>query len=308
MNEKVNKELLLDHPSHCVQEILNRGFTSADLWEISYRLQTIAFWHANSAICSEITKNSNKNENWANYVEYLTYSNKYAITSIENTGEGSLMWIQLCGNYILNLGFGRFKEAAWLGKKFFSNTKEINSSHHMYVLKEIEEFDLNHTVEKSDDPRNINVSGIDFDKKNHLFKFCMRMWLILTCKEERTPSVADQMPQCGVYEKLFINWDNQEFLNSNLHDIADFHIQRSQADKAIHHDIPEFESTPFRQIPFEILAYRNVRRKMGLETPWPSHPLLDSPFVKNLPDELPPSDDPLLNEVLAAVRKVLPDV
>jgi hypothetical protein len=35
---------------------------------------------------------------------------------------------------------------------------------------------------------------------------------------------------------------------------------------------------------------------------------LDSPFVKNLPDELPPSDDPLLQEVLTAVRKVLPEV
>lgn len=57
----------------------------------------------------------------------------------------------------------------------------------------------------------------------------------------------------------------------------------------IAYDIAEFETSPFRQIPFEILAYRNARRRMGLQTPMPAHPLLDSPFVKNLPAELPPA-------------------
>lgn len=95
---------------------------------------------------------------------------------------------------------------------------------------------------------------------------------------------------------------------SAILDACDFHVRRMEQDRRVHHHIAEFNSLPFQQIPFEILAYRHIRKRMGLETPFPAHPLLESPFAKNLPEELPPSEDPLLLEVLAAVRKVLPNV
>ena len=72
------------------------------------------------------------------------------------------------------------------------------------------------------------------------------------------------------------------------------------------YDMREIKREPYSVLPVEILALRNVRQRLGLDSPWPSHPLLDSPFVKNLPWELPPCQDQILSDVIAAAEKVLP--
>lgn len=308
MNDMVNREILFEHPSQCIISILKRGIAPEDLWEISYRLQTMSVWFGTLAIYAETTKSSIKNEHWANYLNVFYYSNRFAIRSIEETGEGSLIWTHLHGNFILSLGLGRLDQAIWLGGKIHENINEYLLNCPIYKLTEIAESDMEILIEDPGDPRNLNSPGIHSYSESPLCGFCMRIWLILTERRKPKDALPVEWPQCGVYEGLFTNWDKPHKLIFSLVDACDFHMKRMKPDRRIHHDIPEFETTPFRQIPFEILAYRNVRAKMGLETPWPSHPLLDSPFVKNLPEELPPSDDPLLNDVLSSVRNVISDI
>jgi hypothetical protein len=72
--------------------------------------------------------------------------------------------------------------------------------------------------------------------------------------------------------------------------VCDYHCENME-DKGGDDDWdPEFDLPPFDLIPWEILAIRQVRSRLGLATPEPKHPLLEyvSSFVAQ--NELPADD------------------
>lgn len=272
-------------------------------------MHMLGFWHLQNAFCVIDSDVLDYKEKWIIYFAYAKYSYRIRVLRIEHPqGNGSIGSYEIHRHFTLLLGSGLFEDVFWLGQRIYDSIKKRVSKPVVYELHEISEEDMDRPITDDDDPRNLNRESISGYSDSPLCGFVLRMWLILAGRrqpQERLPAGA---PQCGVYDPLFDHWDSPDKLHSAIIEACDFHVRRMKEDRRIHHDIAEFSMSPYRQIPFEILAYRNVRKRMGLDTPWPAHPLLESPLVKHLPQELQPSDDPLLKEVLAAVRKVLPEV
>ena len=136
--------------------------------------------------------------------------------------------------------------------------------------------------------------------------FTLRLFEIHSGRKEPEAPCPPNMPALGAYGGLFANWNSPERLKASIAEACDYHVTRMSADTEIEYDIPEFGSQPYNVLPVEILALRAVRERLGLDTPFPSHPLLESPFVTNLPTELPLCTGGLLQDVIAATEKVLP--
>jgi hypothetical protein len=224
------------------------------------------------------------------------------------TGQGGLSEIDLLRAFLACSGFNDLDKSSWLGKIILGSYVSRRLPEGKLMLTEIPESHLDIDIESHDDTRNINPRGIHIYGDTPVSAFAMRLYRLINESDLTLLSSSQNTPECGVYGNLFAYWSDMEQLRTSILTCCDYHVERSKSRQGTDYVIPEFELAPFRQLPFEILAFRNVRRRMGLETPWPAHPLLDSPFVKNLPEAVPPSDDPLLNNVLAAVRKILPDV
>jgi hypothetical protein len=282
--------------------------------------------------CGRGYSNSEKlKERGANFLETTFFYSKILITAVDTPGAGARVWADDVQKlFFLLLVFNRHEQALWLGgRTYLGDTPERFSGRkdQVWKLREVSEWEslggdevgwrgivtkLRRLIpgqkEKEcsagklpDDPM------FPYWQEKPLCGYMLRLWLVMggQIAPEEVPAGH---PQCGVYEGLFQHWNEPAALERSIIETLDYHIRRSSEDGDGDYDIPEFTLRPYNVIPFEVIAYRNVRKKMGLETPLPSHPLLDSPFVKNLPEELPPSDDPLLKEVLIAIRKVLPDV
>lgn len=69
----------------------------------------------------------------------------------------------------------------------------------------------------------------------------------------------------------------------------------------------DFSWSPYDVIPVEYLALVTVRKKLGLDTPKPKHPLLDTPFAE-MPEHIEPVKDEFLDKVLAEIRKTRPNL
>jgi len=108
----------------------------------------------------------------------------------------------------------------------------------------------------------------------------------------------------GAYSDIFTSWHNPDRLDDAIQKACDFHVNRTGETKD---DLGEFASTPHNILPTEYLALRQVRKKQGMSTPKPKHPLLDTPFSE-LPDPVPSVEDELLSRSIAAAHKVLPNL
>jgi hypothetical protein len=217
------------------------------------------------------------------------------------TGIGGVLASDVCKLFILNLFKSEFALASETGSSawnFIDESKELKRCDY-----------TNDLVFQGGNLNNSSTNNTAYENSNTC-NLCVCIWVIMKYGLTSESRVIINNFHCGPYQKLITNWDNPSKISCAIETACDYHYKFLSSTNISTEQDHEwgFLNRPYNVIPFEILAYRSVRRKMGLETPWPLHPLLDSPFVKNLPDDLPPSDDPLLNEVLAAVRKVLPDV
>jgi hypothetical protein len=309
INDTSNYRFLFQNPMNCIQEYFNATIDYSNSFRLAMKIEKLSFWYVMNSLSFVLNDRISHQKYWNLFVNYAKYAMRIQVCSIEHpNGNGLIVAYQLHAHFILLLGCGLYLDAEWLGLRIYNSIKQHLKNPVVPYLQEIDEKGLDRIVEKNKEKQMNQRGEIDAFSESPLCGFVLRLWMIMTSRRAPQEALPPPIPQCGVYAALFDHWNDLEKIPDAISDACDFHWLRTREDRKIHHDIAEFSLPPYRQIPFEILAYRNVRKRMGLETLLPSHPLLDSPFVKNLPDELPPSDDPLLQEVLAAVRKVLPDV
>jgi hypothetical protein len=325
-----NRTILFDEPISEIRMLISKGVNRNNVISLFSNYRSTSVWLCHLFLDKIDTPDICKNLLSA-YLEQRYYPIRVRILAIDTTDiPARISSIQIQELFFLLLAFNRYEQALWLGgRAYLGDTAERFSGRQdeLWTLREVSEWEALGGDEHGwrgivtrlrrliPSQREKEASAGKFEddpmfpywQEKPLCGYMLRLWLVMS-GQLQPEVVPEGHPSCGVYEGLFTNWDHPEALENSLIEACDYHVRRSSEDGDGDYDVPEFSLRPYNVIPFEILAYRNVRRKMGLKTPWPSHPLLDSPFVKNLPDELPPSDDPLLNEVLAAVRKVLPDV
>jgi hypothetical protein len=276
---------------------------------IAFKLKLVAIWQEHHALRDAVFDSKSACYKWLHFVDYTRHAMKIRILRAEHPdGGGSISAFELHRHFNLLLGCGLIDEAAWLGQRIYDSIKRHMKQPVVWSLREISASEFDRLVEGEEAPNSRVGPRISAYSDSPLCGYVLRMWLILTGRRGPTDRLPEKAPQCGIYDALFSEWDRPEKLSGPIAAACDFHVHRMKQDRRIHHDIPEFEHSPFRQIPFEILAYRNLRRHFGLETPFPAHPLLDSPFVKSLPETIVPSGDPLLSQVLEFSRRILPDL
>ncbi len=333
LDDAYNTSSLRLQPEKEIESIIKNKIDLKHCALIAFNFSLLRIWLSNKSLLS-LTQgfvNSNHMNDWSKFLDYGYYSMSIFTCVLDHPdGKCRISGADLYLLFFALLAFNRHEQALWLGGRAYlgdSPERFSGRQNEVWTLCEVSEWEalggdvhgwrgivsrLRRLIPGKRE-KEASAGKLDDDpmfpywEEKPLCGYMLRLWLVMSgqLQPQETP---DGHPGCGVYEGLFTNWDHPEALENSIIEACDYHVRRSSEDGDGDYDVPEFTLRPYNVIPFEILAYRNVRRKMGLETPWPSHPLLDSPFVKNLPDELPPSDDPLLNEVLAAVRKVLPDV
>lgn len=109
----------------------------------------------------------------------------------------------------------------------------------------------------------------------------------------------------GVYNDIFLNWENRAGLELALGRAADYHVEvrTFQGDE----DPNEFAVPPHDIWAVEIQAIYGVRERLGLETPKIVHPLMNTPFG-NAPREIESVKDELLEAAVGKVRAVIPEL
>lgn len=180
--------------------------------------------------------------------------------------------------YLLLLSFRRWDQAAWFGNRLY-----LGKDH--------------------GDP---NSPEQPWSNTRPLGGFMLHLYQIVSGMSHPGDPFPASLPDPGPYTGIFTHWNDPDALPNFIAEACDYHVYRTTEDSTIEYDIADFNFLPYHVLPVEILALRAVRERLGLETPFPSHPLLDSPFVKNLPKELPPCGDGLLRDIIAATEKVLP--
>ena len=304
-----NRRLLYEMQMQEIRELLSNDVTLDSVESISPRLGRLAFWHGQKAFQGATATSEVSAINWSVYFDYIRHSMRMRVLRIEQpNGNGNIGAYEIHSHFTLLLGIGLVDEAIWLGQHIYDSIKRRMKQPVVWTLLEISEADLDRPIASDDDSLDLNSDNISGYSKSPLCGLVLKMWLVLTGRREPMDRLPEKAPQCGIYDPLFEHWDHLEKLTAAISTACDFHLRRMNDDRKIRHDIAEFRRSPFREVPFEILAYRNLRRHLGLETPFPAHPLLDSPFVKSLPEEITPSGDPLLAEVLEYARKVLPNL
>ncbi len=304
-----NRHFMYDMPIRKIEESLAGEPSLDSVGNLASQLGSLAFLFGLKAVHGATAAQDESACNWSVHLDYIRNSMRMRILRIEHPkGNGSIHSYEVHRHFTLLLGMGLVEEAIWLGQRIYDSIKRRMKHPVVWKLREISEAELDSPITSDDDPRNLNSESISGYNESPVCGFVLRMWLVLTGRRELAERLPDGVPQCGIYDALFVDWDHAEKLADAISAACDFHILRMKEDRRIPYDIAEFDMSPFRQIPFEILAYRNLRWHFGLETPFPSHPLLDSPFVKSLPEEITPSGDPLLARILEYSRKVLPEL
>lgn len=326
LEERKNYEFLYTRTFANVRLITNDVVDFKNAVTLGSKLRTASVWWASVFLRDAYDCSLDPPNTVSNYLESRYIYCKILITAIDIPEAGARIRANdLQKLFFLLLAFNRHEQALWLGgRTYLGDTPERFSGRkdQVHSLREVSEWeslggDVNgwgsivaklRRLIPGQREKECSAGRLDDDpmfpywEEKPLCGYMLRLWLVMSGQIQ--PGEAPRgLPDCGVYESLFQNWNDPAALESSLRDACDYHVRRSTEHR--HGDIPEFSERPYNLIPFEILAYGNVRKRLGLETPFPAHPLLDSPFVRNLPEELPPSDDPLLLEVLAAVRKVL---
>jgi hypothetical protein len=328
-----NKERLWTKPFDEIKKSIAAPIQIKRCAEIAFNLSLMKIWTSNvliNQLSDEATPHDAK-ETLTLFVD-LFYSSIRIFTKVIDDPNGSsrIFALDLQNLFFVLGASGRYEQASWLGGRVYAGDtlgRFSGKSDQVYTLQEIGEWESlggddvgwRGVVSKlrrlipSQREKECSAGRLDDDpmfpywEEKPLCGYMLRLWLVMT--EQIDPEATPEgLPGCGVYDGLFTNWNRPDALTESLNEACDYHVRRSTEDGDGDYDVPEFSMRPYNLIPFEILAFRNVRTKMGLENRMPDHPLLQTPFVKNLPQELPPSNDPLLLEALAAVRRVLPDV
>lgn len=98
----------------------------------------------------------------------------------------------------------------------------------------------------------------------------------------------------GPYTAIFRTWTSPGSLAESIASICDYHLKHI---KYSLRDGGEFFTVSSRAFPLEVLCLRRIRRKMGLDTPSISHPLLDSNPLFVDPPPFGPFKDPIWEKV-----------
>jgi hypothetical protein len=114
----------------------------------------------------------------------------------------------------------------------------------------------------------------------------------------------DYRDDLGAYVGIFASWDEPQGLAQAIMGMCDYHVERIETGDP--DERGEFRSNPHDIFPSEILALYRVREKLGLETPWVQHPLLETPFAQ-VPEKITYEPDPLVVQAMDLVTKLLPE-
>ncbi len=329
LNDSSNKKIILESRENRIKELLSHNLNFDSCVRIASRIEAVNAWWKGQVLYDLHYKKNDLIRSASRFLDSSFYFCKILISSIDTPDAGARISAnELQKVFFMLLSFNRYEQALWLGgRTYLGDTPERFNGRNdeVWTLREVSEWeslggDLHgwgsivaklrrlipgQAAKECSAGRLPDDPMFPYWEEKPLCGYMLRLWLVMSGQIE-PEQIPQGHPACGVYEGLFTNWNDLVALESSIREALDYHVRRSVEHRDS--DIPEFTMRPYNVIPFEILAYRNVRKRMGLETPMPSHPLLESPFVRNLPEELPPSEDPLLLEVLAAVRKVLPDV
>lgn len=119
------------------------------------------------------------------------------------------------------------------------------------------------------------------------------------------------LPRDPAWGQLVAHWrePDPEKLLPILLDACDTHVERIALNSR-EVDSGNFEfGSPFEAVyPAEILAIKNLRHSLGLETPFIDHPLMKSPYAMlTLPPNTPLEHDELLEQFLKAACRYNPE-
>lgn len=119
------------------------------------------------------------------------------------------------------------------------------------------------------------------------------------------------LPRDPAWGQLAAHWrePDPEKLLPILLDACDTHVERIALNSR-EVDSGNFEfGSPFEAVyPAEILAIKNLRHSLGLETPFIDHPLMKSPYAMlTLPPNTPLEHDELLEQFLKAACRYNPE-
>lgn len=100
--------------------------------------------------------------------------------------------------------------------------------------------------------------------------FALALWRIDCNRGLVGTAGADSL---GIYSGIIDSWDSPDLLCRALELACDYHCENME----IRNDDweAEFRDPPFDLIPWELLAIRQIRQRLGLSTPFPPHPLLE---------------------------------
>ncbi|SHJ17140.1 hypothetical protein SAMN02745181_1361 [Rubritalea squalenifaciens DSM 18772] len=182
--------------------------------------------------------------------------------------------------FCLLLTFNRWSEALWLGERIYRSQTDLCFGKN-YVGKVF--------------------SGWPKDKE--FAGYVIKLYLLIHEKLSPKDNV-DNLPDLGLYSDLFENWDDINKLSKTIVNVCDEYFLRTQSSMEKELGLLEFDSYPHNCFPLTVLALRSCRNKFGLGTTLPSHPMLDSKFVINIPENLPSVPDNILKLVVSSARQV----
>lgn len=134
-------------------------------------------------------------------------------------------------------------------------------------------------------------------EEQHLIPFAATLY---ACLADVSWEIAEL--DLGPYRSVFDKWDDPYGLSTAMAGVCDYHCLRSPYCSS---GFPEFDFGPWGAYPVEIIAIREIRDVLGLETILPEHHLLDTNFMKGPPKGRVVHDE-LLERIRTAVNKSLP--
>lgn len=330
LNRDQNKHFCLVRPKEKIEAMLKQEIDLDNVNKFGSALRRLATWNKN-VFLDNLIHDAPAGRSGAEMLDYFFAHLKIIISSIEHPeGRGRVFEKDLHLTFLLLLSFNRWEQAEWLGRRVYEgdSVERFNGPQETYELREVSEWEalggdtkglgavvasLRRLIpgqrEKEGSAGQLDDEpAFPYWEDKPLCGLVLRLWLLMSGKVEHPKLLPDGLPQCGVYEGLFKNWDDEEKLSASILEACDYHLSRTEENPATDYDIPEFEMRPYNVLPVEILALRVLRRNLGISTPWPDHPLLSSVFVKNLPEELPPSDHELIQRVYQAAQSVFPKI
>lgn len=329
LGKEINKKLFLDLPSEEISKLLNERLSLENLSHTGCSLRDLSTWNKN-VFLSELAHGPYKSESGQDMVESRYLYLRIHVELIDHpAGRASVSSKNLCLTFLLLLLFNRWEQAEWLGRRIYAadTIERFNGPQNTYELREVSEWESLGGDTKGfgavvasirrliPGQREKECSAGQFDDEpafpywedKPLCGLVLRIWLLMAGKAKPN-TMPEGLPTCGIYSGLFEHWDDEEKLTDSIIGACDYHLDRIEENPAIDYDVPEFGIRPYNVLPVEILALRTLRKHFGLSTPWPDHPLLSSVFVRNLPDELPPSENELIQRVAKAVQSIFPQI